>query len=534
MFITIVNVHDCPLSHAEAALRRGLRLSGKFPMSFSNLWQRLCDNRGAARSSDPCCVSDDAGKASSESDEESNCSSCRTTQSNSSASGSDSRDSSGSTHGDDMDPAAVRKLERRRRQTAAARAASLKSRARKQMAKQYALPPPPKPGEEYIVDLQPSELTNPGHRNYTRQRRLRRLRLIHSWFKAVCCFLSNLFEKPVHHVLSVSVIDDTNMRLSKTVDGAWKSSRVMAVLNNCQTCIVGFQADGGGGSFHARCQEPDDESYAAFVLHTPMICLPRANAPVVLRELCGWLLSFLGIVGHRWQALGLRSNLLDGVPLVGQLLCYDSLSTNVRITKVLRFACVKHRMSQTTTGTNGADSAYPLMGIFCGIHQLALARKSLLFFHSGVWSSIVRLAHLFSSNNFRTQFRRSLFTLLADSFSYIGVTDLPPDHSEWYFERASHCSFLTTNYQEKSLRFNWHLKLAKLDNGDCRSDQIVHWCKGQACCKGRTPEERGHSALLLVVKYYYFLLGFGFAVPLTYRWKHAGPALQYVQAPCWQ
>lgn len=73
-------------------------------------------------------------------------------------------------------------------------------------------------------------------------------------------------------------------------------------------------------------------------------------------------------------------------------------------------------------------------------------------------------------------------------------------------------------------RLSWHLALSKLDNGDCNSLEVTHWCTG-SCCSGKA------NCLLMILKYYYLLFALGFAVPLTYRWKHASPALAFCKDP---
>ena len=482
--------------------------------SFSALWSRIC-NKPPEAPAQPQVASSCKG-------------------SSSSSSGDTDTQSEIEAQDEDSDSSEVSSAEKRRRQTAPARKAALKAKMMKKMAKQVALLPNPPAAEEYIPDLQPNcQLNQPG--NYQHKQRKRRLRLIYSWFKAACSTLNSFFEREkVHHVIGVGVIDDTNMRLSTTVEGRWQSSRVVSVLNNCQTCVACFELETTNDQSQGDCGREPLLGYKSFTMHTPMTCLPRANAPVIFQELVSWMISFMGMSGQRWQHFGLRSDLLDKVPIICQSLCFDSLSTNIRITKMLRAVTFQQRLEHAQEKeSSGAKSlerpALPLIGIACAIHQLALSRRALLFYHSGFWSSIVRLSHLFSVHSFRCQFRSALFAVLSESFVFIPVQALPQDHGKWHQERCKVCNLMTNDSDYKSKRLSWHMFLAKIDNGDCHSDSVTHWCKGGDCCRGHSPTERSKSCLLMICKFYFYLFGFGFAVPLAYRWKHAGPALQFCQ-----
>ena len=60
------------------------------------------------------------------------------------------------------------------------------------------------------------------------------------------------------------------------------------------------------------------------------------------------------------------------------------------------------------------------------------------------------------------------------------------------------------------------------DNGDPRSNSIIHWCTGASCCQGGKPE-----ALSFLLQAY----GNKFShmcVPLLYRWKHATEANSFI------
>ena len=478
-------------------------------MTLSALFQRLC---GPAAPS-PAEPQEDAAM-----------SSCSSDRNDSDADGEPSSSGSSSTEMGRQEPV-LTVQQKRKMQTAAARKAALEAKMKRKVMKEMAVSDMlvKTAAEEFVPDLQPNcDLNKPGR--HRRKDRHRRLRLIMSYLQAVCTAINALFEgdqsPKIAHILGVSVLDDTNIRLSRTVQGQWQSSRVVTVLNNWQMCTACYTSPAEGH------QDPFQRCWAhrSFALHTPPTCLPRANAPAICLELKSWMFSFAGEVGKRWQALGVSSNLFATVPIVAQVLCYDSLKTNLKIVKMLREELYRKQDVQDRSAT----ATCVMFGTLCSIHQLALCRRGLLFYYTGFWSSIVRLSHLFTVHNFRAQFRSALFSVLVENFQVISIQSLPPAHLDWAHERKRLCGILNGS---KSQRISQHLLLMKVDNGDINSLQFTHWCSQNECCHGNSEEERADYCLMMMCKYYCHLFGFGFHVPLAYRWKHAKPALEYCQDP---
>ena len=404
-------------------------------------------------------------------------------------------------------------LERRRAQTKKAREAAVAAKMLRRLAKQVSVELPDK-HSSYLPSLKgaDSNLTGAGQhfKPYSKKRR----RLLYSWFKAACDFLNNFFrDQQCHHVLSISVIDDTNMQLSTSMTPQWQTSRTVTVLNNVQTCVACFDSMDECGEKYC--------DYKSFPLHTPPSALPRANAQNILQEFQSWLFSEVGS-GTRWEHFGLRSDLLSGVPFICSVTCFDSLSTNIRLMKMMRRAAFWKQKQQQEQQVPGNL----LVGFVCGIHQLALARKTLLFHHGGFWASIVRLSHLFEAQNFRTQFRSALFGVIIDSFVHIPVQAMPTGHREWKAERMRLCNLISQGEEPNPARLRFHQALMKWDNGDSNSESISHWCTGD-CCQGLTPAQKSEYCLAMLCKHFHYLFSFGYGVPLTYRWKHSAPALRY-------
>ena len=408
--------------------------------------------------------------------------------------------------------------EKRRNRTKKAREVAKKNKLMRKMAKMYEVDVPAR-HSEYLPFLKGEDdrLTGPGQhqKHFTRKR----MRLLYSWLKGMCSFLNSFFEgQKCEHLISVSVIDDTNMQLASTVCRQWQTSRTVTVLNNVQTCVACFHSVDEYNTKHA--------DYKSIALHTPPSALARANAHGLIHELRSWQISELGS-GTRWEHFGLKPDLISSIPLVCQVLCFDSLSTNIRLLKMLRrINCQKQKDQQAANQVQTQTQL--LSGFVCGIHQLALARKTLLFHHGGFWASIVRLSHLFQASNFRAQFRTAMFAVIVDNFRHIPVQSMPVAHTEWRTDRNNICNMIAQDENPRHSRMRFHRELMKWDNGDSSCDSLTHWCVG-SCCQGETPEAKAEYSLAMICKYYYYLFAFGFDVPLTYRWKHASHALRYCE-----
>ena len=407
-------------------------------------------------------------------------------------------------------------VEKRRKQTSKARETAKANKLMRKVAKNFEVDLPDK-YSEYLPFLkgQDDSLTGSGQAQKKLSRK--RSRLLYSWLKGICNFLNSFFQgQKCEHVISISVIDDTNMQLATTICSGWQPSRTVTVLNNVQTCVACFDSTDEYDQKHA--------DYKSIAVHTPPTALSRANAQGIAQELRSWQISEVGS-GTRWEHFGLKPDLLSSIPLVCQVLCFDSLSTNIRLLKMLRrVTCQKQKEQQAAEPVQ----THLLSGFVCGIHQLALARKTLLFYHGGFWASIVRLSHLFEAQNFRAQIRTALFAVIIDNFQHIPVQSMPAGHNEWRADRNSICNMIAQDENPRQSRLRWHRALMKWDNGDSSSESLTHWCVG-SCCQGQTPAQKAEYSLAMICKYYYYLFAFGFAVPLTYRWKHASHALQYCE-----
>ena len=432
----------------------------------------------------------------------------------SSASSNDSSSSSSSNDGAE-DPSRLKlaeylELEARRARTSKARAAAIAGKAARRLAKHAILDFPEHPAQDFRDDVKGTNtLMGPG------AHRPRRLRLLVSYLKAWGCQLANFVQSRavganrVSHCLTTSIVDDCNMRLSAPPPGVhqWVVSRVTAVMNNCQTLIFGGL----------------DGDYRAFPVYTPLVCLPRSDCRTLCQEFIGRLLAFLGEVPKRFHQFFIPSNLTENIPIQALAMCSDALATNAAVVKEIRTAVhAKHQ-------ANGSSKVvFPFLAVFCAIHQLALARKSIVYGFSNFWSSITRLSHLFEVHTFRCQFRAALVQEICESFLYVAVSQLPPEAKEWEHHRKECIGLMSTSSFRKK-RVELHRELMDFDNGNIEDPKFVHYCIG-SCCEGMSHEQKSQHALLQICRYYAVLFTYGCSVPLLYRWKHAHEAMKFVRA----
>ena len=200
------------------------------------------------------------------------------------------------------------------------------------------------------------------------------------------------------HTLTTCIIDDTNLKLSQTVPEAtqWKVSRVVSIMNNVQSLIVGFEKP----SSDAEGSQPETHRMI-LPIHTAPAILPKADKETLCAEFLSRIFMFCGSTANRFQIWNISRDLLDSAKIQGLTVCCDALPTNFAVVKQIRLASVMENRK------HGDKKVFPLLAIPCTVHQLALARKPLLQGIPDFWSSIVRLSHLFEVHSFRVHFPSS-------------------------------------------------------------------------------------------------------------------------------
>ena len=408
--------------------------------------------------------------------------------------------------------------------TSKARAAALVARATRRVAKSVGTVIQAKehPAAAFKSDLRHKcSLNKPGSHSQTdRRRRLRLLvSFLRAWGASLMRFVTSIHaseKSQVDHVITSTIIDDCNMRLSSPApeEHRWKSSQVCCVMNTVQTFTVCYRAEG------SQCHK-------SFFVHTPLVVLPKSDTTTIFRELLSRLVLFCGSVSARFSKFGIGSHLAPAIPIQITTFCFDSLPTNLSVLKQLRALVHQER--------SDLESRPPtwcmMIAIPCLIHQLALSRRSLLngFASVGYWSTVVRLAHLMEVSNFRHQCRRAMLAVIAENYSYIPVASWPSGFRQWADQRNEACGRIASDASRyNKRRLDLHKELAKYDNGPCDGRKFVHWCKGD-CCRGTSHQAKSRFALVQICKLYSMLFSFGYPVPLLYRWVHCARALQYLK-----
>ena len=436
--------------------------------------------------------------------------------SGSSADSTSSNSSSSSTAGEETETleTEVKKL-RRKAQTQKAREALMRKRLVAKFDKSSGndiAPADPHPAAQYQPDVFVDSTTLLGSVGPSGRRQ--RLRLLWSWVTAFTSSIATLVserEKDICHLLNVCVIDDTNICFGGAREGhdsKGSSSSVVSVMNNIQTLIVRM-------SGKSDCENPGPGNmqmfYRTFIVQTPLSPLDSTTASGISTEFLAWIMFWLNKVGQRWGRFCCNLRPPACVPIQALAVVWDSLRTNQAVMKGLRQSVHKDGSS--------SSKAFPLIAFRCALHQLSLIRKHLIFWFPGYWSTIVRLGHLFEIRSFRSSVRRAILKLVISSFQHIPVHQLPAEFDTWHRERTSALQLS----QMQTSRIEAHHELQLIDNSDSSSTKIIHWCTGKTCPCGGSPK----SALTKVAKWYVFLFGKGFPVPLTYRWKHTDGAMQY-------
>ena len=329
----------------------------------------------------------------------------------------------------------------------------------------------------------------------------------------------------VRHTISCIVVDDTNMRLSQADAqvSQWKTSRVVSVMNICQTLVACY-----GTLVSSASHTLEPALHKVFTVHTPMVCLPKADVDGIYFEMVSRLFVFLGEVSYRFGVLNLARNILQSTLIHATALCMDALATNQAVAKRLRLAIhSRHKENQYS-------QLVPALIVLCQIHGLALARKCLLNGLPHFWSSVVRLGHLFEVGSFRMQFKRALITIIHRSYKYIAVPQMPAGSKEWHDRRRQWCGLSSEPlpaHTHAKKRKELHRALMVFDNADHESSDIIHFCDG-SCCHGSDHKTKSRYALVQILQHYIALFGCGYPTPLTYRWIHAARSLQYLKDPC--
>lgn len=335
-----------------------------------------------------------------------------------------------------------------------------------------------------------------------------RARSVHSLVLGLVSLLNIMFrsdrpaESELFHVLNTHIVDDTSTRIRgpNPADG----TTVFQVMNVVQ-------------AIHLRRTEEMGECptcCASCRIPLPLLCLDQADTKGIYESFIGCAVVTAKGIGRMLHQFGAQ---LDIVKAKYKTFVFigDALKANDSAfreeCKQLQIANLPHNFA---------------LRLRCMIHQLSLIRKPVVLAIPKLWSTIVRLSHLFEGLSFRKAFAKSLATVISNSFVYLPVCDLPPESTKW--RSLSHDLRSSFRCRSKT-REQTFGKILDFLNGDLESECVFHYCVDKVggaghCCDGAN-DALGKCLKLLVP-----FFSRGFPAPLLYRFKHYDEAISYITA----
>ena len=333
-----------------------------------------------------------------------------------------------------------------------------------------------------------------------------RARAVFSLVKALVAMITNLFaqgqsqgqnQAQMFHVINTHMVDDTSTRMRGP--GLKDRTSVYTVMNSIQDLHLRLESD----------YEPSSLGCClSFRIPTPLLCLENANANTIYKNFLGSAMVTSDGIGRMFELFGLKKDLIQRrarwqtFVFIG-----DALKANDSA-----FRKERQQLSKSRRPNHLA------LRVRCCIHQLSLIRRPAVLIIPRLWTTIVRLSHLFEVLSFRKAFATALAGVLCKAFVYTPVRHMPPESSHWQKAAKS----LGESFRCSSkMRLKGAQDILTFLNGDLSSDCVFHFCVGN-CCSGK--EDSLRKCLQLLVPF----MSRGFAVPLLYRFKHFDQAVSYI------
>ena len=326
-------------------------------------------------------------------------------------------------------------------------------------------------------------------------------RCVFSLLHAIVTLLQRFFlggdsQQKVFHVINTNIVDDT----STAMKGPNPNDRqaMYTIMNTVQDVHIRY--------------ETDQECCESFRIPTPLLVLETADAKAIHKNCMSFSLVTSHGTGRALQSLGIQKDLLPK----------SSWRTYVFIGDALRANEAAFRQECEEKYKTG-DKKHLLLKIRCSIHQLSLVRRPCVLMVPRLWTTIVRLSHLYETLSFRKLFARTMASLVCQSFIYLPILQWPEDYNQW----RDNANILKDSFRCRGKMRKKDLE-ACLDflNGDLTNDSVFHYCnincQGGRCCDGRD------DSLLRCLKHIVPFFSRGFPVPLLYRFKHYDEAITFV------
>lgn len=310
----------------------------------------------------------------------------------------------------------------------------------------------------------------------------------------VQCFVTALDRMvAIHHVLSCTTFDDTDICLSYTRDERRSKIPIMNCLQDC----------------HIRY---DNNKCLSIFVPQPFMVLFGGTAQSLYDRWRSWLLFGFDDFGHIFKQWGTLLRLFRVIPILVHVLTTDALKANTSLFR---------KVGDDIVAKN-SQNILPLLAaiqFLCVIHQLALARKEACLCVPGYWSSVVRLSHLFESHAWRAKFRNAVSLVIASDFKVFYVAELPQEVQGWMEIRRVMYNLPGSSHARKKHELDSVELIISLDNGNPYSTTFMVY----------TTEKLTESQIFQkLVSAYWSRFAQGYTKPLLYRWKHADKAQRYL------
>lgn len=349
------------------------------------------------------------------------------------------------------------------------------------------------------------------NRDFRRDRK----RSLYSYIHRLVAVLKQVFgssswgEFPPFHVVNSHVVDDTSTKMRGPCAKTDRLS-TFTVMNTVQTLHVRRGMDISDGQvFENSCSEN-------FRIPTPLMILENANAKGIYGNFTAGAVATARGVGSMLIKFGLPQRLIPDSSWVSFVFCGDALKANAA---AYREECKEMARNKAK---NIGSMRHIAIKLRCSIHQLCLIRKPVVLMLPRVWTTLVRLSHLFETMSFRKGFARALTAIIQQNFQFMEVTALPEASKSWRVKS----DWLRGSFRcQSKLRRETFESCLDFLNGDLDSDVIWHFCinngHGQ-CCESR------EEALTKIIKMLVPFCSRGYQVPLLYRFKHYDEAVSYI------
>ena len=341
-------------------------------------------------------------------------------------------------------------------------------------------------------------------------------RSLYSYIHAFALALKQLFEgcssgtsPPPLHVLNTHIVDDTSTKM-RGPSAQTDRLAVYTVMNTVQTLHVRKKF-----CFENGMVLDDGDSCINFRIPTPLMILDNPDTNGIYKSFISCAFVTSQGVGKMLCNFGVPNDLVPETAWQTFIFVGDALRANNSAYKQECKAMAKNN-------ANNIRRKHLAIKFKCCIHQTCLIRKPIVLMLPRVWSTIVRLSHLFEGMSFRKSFARTLTALISTNFQYMEVPELPP---------ASHLWKLKSDTLRASFRCQSKMRRSAFEscldflNGDLNSDCFFHFCVrngNKRCCEGK------EDALAKILKILVPFCSKGYQVPLLYRFKHYDEAISFI------